>query len=64
MVLEPGAKLPEGSIVEVHLAPVASPGSQGRNLFERLQSAVGKAKTLPPDAARNVDRDLYGLPGK
>ena len=56
VVLEPGARLDEGVEVVVEEAESA----RGASLADRLGPVIGKAKGLPADAARNVDRDLYG----
>jgi hypothetical protein len=56
VVLEPGARLDEGAEVvveQVESVPAIS-------LADRLRPVIGKAKGLPADAARNIDRDLYG----
>ncbi len=58
VVLEGSVKLPDGATVQVDLLEEADDG--GPSLLERLASVVGKAKGLPADAARNIDRDLYG----
>ena len=64
IVLEPGAKLPEGTEVRVEPLPVRveqlEDDANAPTLLERLASIVGKAEGLPPDAAANIDRDLYG----
>ncbi len=56
VVLEPGARLDEGADVVVE--PVQS--APAASLADRLRPVIGKAKGLPADAARNIDRDLYG----
>lgn len=56
VVLEPGARLDEGAEVvveQIESVPAIS-------LADRLRPVIGKAKGLPADAARNIDRDLYG----
>ncbi len=57
VVLEEGAVLPEGQVVEVLPA-------EGPTWAEILKDFVGKAEGLPPDAARNHDHYLYGAPKK
>ncbi len=62
--LEPGANLPEGAILEISVLDPADSTQAGPavSLLERLRPIVGAAKGLPPDAARNIDHYLYGLP--
>lgn len=67
VVLDPPTALPEGAEVEVRLVEPPSDAAragQGRTLYERLESVVGKARGLPSDAAHNHDHYLYGLPRK
>lgn len=54
--------LPEGAIVQVDvLSGKEVLGEEtGPTLYERLQSVIGGAQGLPPDAARSVDHYLYG----
>ena len=62
VVLEGNVKLPDGAVVHVDLPE--QPGDEnGSTLLERLEPVVGKAKGLPADASRNIDRDLYGCAG-
>ena len=56
VVLEPGARLEEGADVVVEQVEPAP----AKSLADRLRPVIGKAKGLPADAARNIDRDLYG----
>jgi hypothetical protein len=65
IVLEEGAVLAEG--VEVQVRPVIEAtgptnGENGETLGQKLMRFSGKAKGLPPDAARNHDHYLYGSP--
>ncbi|MBI4566873.1 MAG: hypothetical protein HY719_00590 [Planctomycetes bacterium] len=61
--LDHDARLPEGAEVEVSLlAPEDASDDSGTTLFERLLPVIGKAQGLPPDASKNVDHYLYGLP--
>ena len=60
VVLEDNARLPDGASVRVDLLDEQAGDENGPSLFERLEPVIGKAKGLPPDAASNVDRDLYG----
>ena len=55
VVLEPGARLDEGADVVVEQV---EPGPAGA--WQTAGPMMGKAKGLPADAARNIDRDLYG----
>ena len=59
VVLEENVKLPDGATVEVSLREQTD-DTDAPTLLERLKPVVGKAKGLPPDASRNIDRDLYG----
>ena len=66
VVLDEPTGLPEGVEVEVSLvsdgAETPPEGGLGSTLYEQLKPVIGKAKGLPPDASRNVDHYLYGLP--
>ena len=62
VVLESPASIPEGT--EVNVEPVSEPSNQQETLGQRLMKLAGKAKGLPPDAARNHDHYLYGTPKK
>lgn len=66
VVLDEGASLPNGVKVTVTLFDFlqddGSDDESGPSLYERLESVIGKAKGLPPDASRNVDHYLYGAP--
>jgi len=37
---------------------------QAPTLYDELKPIIGKARGLPPDAARNHDHYLYGMPRK
>ena len=57
--------LPEGAEVQVHLVesgtrPETKEGVP--SVCEVLESFVGKAQGLPPDASINLDHYLYGVP--
>lgn len=56
VILEEGAKLPEGAsvLVETLDAPVAAP--------LKLEAFAGCATSFPPDASENHDHYLYGAP--
>ena len=60
VVFDDRVRLPEGAQVEVTL-PDDSEGIRP-SLFERLESVIGRAQGLPPDASENVDHYLYGHP--
>ena len=63
VVLEDNVHLPDGATVEVDLPEGVGDDVSDESvpsLFERLKPVVGKAKGLPPDASKNIDRDLYG----
>ena len=72
VVLADQVDLPEGT--EVNVEPIAHPAAaqpaqdppppREQTLAEVLLSFAGKATGLPPDASRNHDRYLYGLPKK
>jgi hypothetical protein len=61
VVLEPGAKLPEGATVHVETDAVPSDGSADFDgaLFRMADLAV---ETGIPDLATNADHYLYGHP--
>ena len=59
VVLDGNVKLPDGAAVEVNL-PSETTDCEAPTLLERLKPVIGKAQGLPPDASRNIDRDLYG----
>ena len=63
VVLEAKGALCEGT--EVAIEPLAPTNKKGKaakrpTVSRALASLAGKAKGLPPDAARNVDHYLYG----
>ncbi len=56
VVLEEG-KIADGTRVRVE--PLDEP--QGKySLYDTLAPVIGQITDLPPDAAENIDRDLYG----
>ena len=63
VVLEDPGALREGT--EVTVKPLSRPGKKVQaakrpTVGRALQRLAGKAKDLPPDAARNIDHYLYG----
>jgi hypothetical protein len=63
VVLEAQVVLREGT--EVAVEPLPQTNKKGKTakrptVSRALASLAGKAKGLPPDAARNVDHYLYG----
>jgi hypothetical protein len=63
VVLEQPAELPEGTVVEpVVPSEPTTTENRAESLPELLLRFAGKATGLPPDAARNHDHFLYGLP--
>ena len=63
VVLEQAASLPEGTEVTVEPVPERTAAPAG-SLSDSLMELAGRAKGLPPDAAKNHDHYLYGLPKK
>ena len=63
VVLEHAVSLPEGTEVTVQPVPQRTE-AQDSSLSESLLELAGRAKGLPPDAAKNHDHYLYGLPKK
>jgi hypothetical protein len=65
VVLDPGAALDDGTVVEVHpveAKPAQQTPASQPTIWEKLAAMSGSVKDLPPDAARNLDHYLYGLP--
>ena len=60
VVLEPGARLDEGTDVVVEQVESAP----ARSLADRLKPVIGIAKGLPRDLAENHDHYLHGRPKK
>jgi hypothetical protein len=63
VVLEAQGALREGT--EVCVEPLQQTNRKGKatkrpTVSRALASLAGKAKSLPPDAARNIDHYLYG----
>jgi hypothetical protein len=64
VVLEGTPGLPEGQAVEVRPVEQAD-GNRTRTkkrntLYDNIRDYIGIVDDLPPDASRNIDRDLYG----
>jgi len=64
VVLDEPAALAEGTRVRIEVLPAADTAEPKRipSLAERLAPIIGKAKSLPEDAAENHDHYLYGAP--
>jgi len=63
VVLEDPGTLREGTVVVVEPLPRRGKGAKAAKqptVSRALAQFAGKAKGLPPDAARNVDHYLYG----
>ena len=63
--LEDAPQLPEGTEVEVYLVTEGAPSERKGSIpsvCEAMESFVGKADGLPPDASINLDHYLYGVP--
>lgn len=61
VVIEDDVRLPEGAEVDVSLRTAMPHASASEEtLYDSLKSFIGSARNLPPDAAANIDRDLYG----
>lgn len=60
VVLPPEAKLADGTVVTVEVAP----SSQHRTFYERFREFAGIAKDMPSDLAMNHDHYLHGHPKK
>jgi hypothetical protein len=58
-------ELPEGAAVRFEIAPGSERHADSTLSFgERFSEVMGKAQTLPEDAAENHDHYLYGMPKK
>jgi hypothetical protein len=59
--LDDPVKLPEGATVRIEIeAEPESSEHSGSSFAERFAEVMGKARSLPEDAAENHDRYLYG----
>lgn len=63
IVLDNGAKLPDGTRVEIFVKAESAAGESESSLASLLKFA-GAVKDLPPDMARNHDHYLHGAPKK
>ncbi len=63
VVLDAGAKLPDGAIVEVVVLPNRKEATPP-TLYDTLADVVGIAEGLPAELAENHDHYLYGTPRK
>lgn len=65
VVLEAGAKLPEGAdVVVTAVDQTGAPAPGGDTLGERLMKYAGALSGLPKDLARNHDHYIHGTPRK
>lgn len=64
IVLDEPVALPDGAAVKVELAAVSprTDEDSGASFTERFAEVLGKAQSLPEDAAENIDHYLYGTP--
>jgi hypothetical protein len=64
--LDEAVGLPDGATVTVEVEDNGSQGGLRGDVLEplgkKLMRHAGTAEGLPPDAARNLDHYLYGLP--
>lgn len=62
IVLDEPAALPDGAAVKIELAAVScrTDEDSGASFTERFAEVLGKAQSLPQDAAENHDHYLYG----
>jgi hypothetical protein len=63
IVLDEPTRLPEGAPVKIELAIKLPDSSEDKGLSfgERYAEVLGKARSLPEDAAENQDHYLYGV---
>ncbi len=64
IVLDEPVSLEDGTEVQVEVSGVPTDGGEnaGLSLTQRLAGVVGKARSLPEDAAEHHDHYLYGVP--
>lgn len=62
IVFDEPAQLEEGMEVRVELASPVQDHQDSRPFRERYAAVIGKADSLPRDAAENVEHYLYGAP--
>jgi len=61
IVLDEPVALPDGATVKIELAVLPEVAEDsGRSFTERFAEVLGKAQSLPEDAAENHDHYLYG----
>ena len=63
IVLDEPVRLPEGAPVKIELTIQLPDSSEDKGLSfgERYAEVLGKARSLPEDAAENHDHYLYGV---
>jgi hypothetical protein len=66
IVLDEPADLPNGALVKIELATevLTADGDSGPSFTQRFAEVLGKAQSLPKDAAENHDHYLYGVAKK
>ena len=66
IVLDEPADLPNGALVKIELATevLTADEDSGPSFTQRFAEVLGKAQSLPKDAAENQDHYLYGVAKK
>ena len=66
VVLDEPIDLPDGATVKIELVtePAEACDEAGPSFTQRFAEIMGKARSLPEDAAENHDHYLYGVPKK
>lgn len=66
VVLDEPMDLPDGAMVRIEVLTEAAEADEetGLAFTERFAEIMGKARSLPEDAAENHDHYLYGVPKK
>ena len=62
VVFQDGIKPADGSDLQIDVVESTRPPESTETLSESLLKLAGRAKGLPPDAAKNHDHYLYGTP--
>lgn len=65
VVFDGEAQIPEGTEVTIDTVQTEQASEDGARIptiHERLKPLIGTIKGLPPDASKNLDHYLYGLP--